>query len=67
MCIFGCHLGATLTIIPNSLDKTDLATHGLNAWETFQVAYETLEKNASMASEQPDAAALRSETQRFQL
>lgn len=53
--------------MPNSLDKTDLATHGLNAWENFQVAYETLEKNTSMASEQPDAAALRSEMQRFQV
>lgn len=50
-----------------SLEETNLATHGRNAWAIFDVAYRTLEKNDATVSEQPDAAALRSEMQRFQL
>ena len=51
----------------SSLDERDLATHGRNAWANFSAAYETLEKIDVTVSEQPDANALRSEMQRFQL
>ena len=51
----------------SSIDGEDLAIHGRNVWEKFNVAYETLENNISTGSGQPDAAALRSEMQRFQL
>lgn len=54
-------------MMANFLDETDLATHGLNGLVNFQVAYETLERNESTVSEQPDATMLRSEIQRFQL
>ena len=51
----------------SSLDEEDLATHGRSAWLNFNVAYETLRKNVSTLSEQPDAATFRAEMQRFQL
>ena len=54
-------------MMASPLDEEDLATYGRNAWTRFNVAYKTLEKNDSTISEQPDAAALRSEMQRFQL
>lgn len=64
---FLCQLQSTLVIMASSLDEVDLATQGHVAWATFQVAFETLEKNVSTFSKQPNAAGLRSEMQRFQL
>ena len=51
----------------SSPDEEDLATHGRSAWLNFNVTYETLRKNVSTLSEQPDAATFRAEMQRFQL
>ena len=51
----------------NCLDENSLATHGQNALENFRAAYITLENNESTTTEQPDAAMLRQEMQRFQL
>ena len=54
-------------IVANSLGETDLATYGRDIWANFNVAYETLDKYDSTIPEQPDAVALRSAMQRFQL
>lgn len=49
------------------LEEKDLAIHGRDVWANFNFAYETLDKYESTIPDQPDATALRSEMQRFQL
>ena len=49
------------------LEEKSLAIHGRDVWANFNVAYETLDNYESTIPEQPDATALRSEMQRFQL
>lgn len=66
-CTLICLQNVTLEIMASSLDEEDLATHGRNAWAQFSIAYKTVENNNATVSEQPDATALRSEMQRFQL
>lgn len=58
-------INVTLVIMASSLDEEDLATHGHIAWERFNAACKTLENNDACIS--PDASALRSEMQRYQL